>query len=54
MVLQDVQELYEILPNAQKFLVPYDVFAHLDFVWGKHANTLLYNEILSHMERYGK
>ncbi|XP_043528456.1 lipase 3-like, partial [Frieseomelitta varia] len=30
--VQDVLELYEMLPNAQKFLLPCDVFAHLDFV----------------------
>ena len=54
MVLQDVLELYEMLPNAQKFLIPCDVFAHLDFVWGKNVNTLLYNDILSLMERYRK
>lgn len=39
MVLQGVLELYEILPNAQKFLVPCDVFVHFDFVWGEHVNT---------------
>ena len=54
MVLQDVLKLYKILPNAQKFLVPCDSFAHLDFVWGKDANTLLYNEIICLIERYRK
>ncbi|KOX72949.1 Lipase 3 [Melipona quadrifasciata] len=47
--VQDVLELYEVLPNAQKFLVQYDLFAHLDFVWGEDANTLVYNEVLSLM-----
>ncbi|CAD1469444.1 unnamed protein product, partial [Heterotrigona itama] len=48
----NVQQLYEILPNAEKFLMPCDTFAHVDFVWGKHVNTLLYNKILNLMERY--
>ncbi|KOX72951.1 Lipase 3 [Melipona quadrifasciata] len=47
--VQDVLELYEVLPNAQKLLVQYDLFAHLDFVWGEDANTLVYNEVLSLM-----
>ncbi|CAD1468417.1 unnamed protein product, partial [Heterotrigona itama] len=50
--VQDIQQLYEILPNAEKFLMPCDTFAHVDFVWGKHVNTLLYNKILNLMERY--
>ncbi|KOX67654.1 Lipase 3 [Melipona quadrifasciata] len=52
--VQDLRKLYEILPNAQKFLIPCDNFAHLDFVWGKYANTLVHNRILSLMERYRK
>ncbi|KAK1138160.1 hypothetical protein K0M31_002641 [Melipona bicolor] len=47
-------ELYETLPNVEKFLVPSDVFAHVDFLWGEDANTLVYDKILSVMERYRK
>ncbi|KAK1138162.1 hypothetical protein K0M31_020463 [Melipona bicolor] len=50
--VEDVLELYETLPNVEKFLIPCDVFAHLDFVWGKDVNSLVYDKILSVMERY--
>lgn len=50
--LQDLNELYELLPNAKKFLVPYESFTHLDFLWGKHANVWVYNKILGLMARH--
>ncbi|KAK1135588.1 hypothetical protein K0M31_000177 [Melipona bicolor] len=52
--VEDVLQLYETLPNVEKFLVPYDFFAHGDFVWGEDVNTLVYDKILSVMERYRK
>ncbi|KOX71607.1 Lipase 3 [Melipona quadrifasciata] len=52
--VEDVLELYETLPDVEKFLVPRDVFAHLDFMWGEDANTLVYDKILSLMKRYRK
>ena len=52
MILQDIQELYEKLPNGQKSLIEIDTYAHLDFLWGKNVNTLVYDEILNFMERY--
>ena len=52
MVLQGVQELYEKLPNGQKFLIQIDNFAHLDFLWGNNVNTLVYNKILNFMEEH--
>lgn len=52
--LQDLHELYRALPNAQKFLVPSDIFGHTDFLWGKHANVWIYNKILSLMENHKK
>ncbi|XP_076303832.1 lipase 3 [Lasioglossum baleicum] len=51
---KDVRKLYEQLPNAQSFLVPHKEFSHLDFVWGKDVDTLLYNRILSRMEVHRK
>ena len=54
MALQDVQELYEKLPNGQKSLIPIDTYAHLDFVWGNNVNILVYNEILNFMEQHRK
>ncbi|PBC29636.1 Lipase [Apis cerana cerana] len=38
--VEDLNDLYKALPNAQKFLVPSNTFAHLDFVWGKHVDVL--------------
>ncbi|KAF3426648.1 hypothetical protein E2986_10921 [Frieseomelitta varia] len=52
--VQNLYQLHEALPNAQKFLVPSNDFAHLDFVWGKHADIWVYNKILSLMERHRK
>ncbi|XP_043602568.1 lipase 3-like [Bombus pyrosoma] len=52
--IQDLHQLYRALPNAQKFLVPSDVFGHTDFLWGKHADVWIYNEILSLMEKHKK
>ncbi|CAL7942702.1 unnamed protein product [Xylocopa violacea] len=49
---QDTHELYNALPNAQMFLVMSKYFTHLDFVWGKHANVWVYNQILSLMDRH--
>lgn len=53
-LLQDLHQLYRALPNAQKFLVPSDIFGHTDFLWGKHANVWIYNKILSLMENHKK
>ncbi|XP_043796542.1 lipase 3-like [Apis laboriosa] len=52
--VEDLNDLYKALPNAQKFLVPSKTFAHLDFVWGKHVDVLVYNQIFAFMERYKK
>lgn len=52
--LQDLHQLYRALPNAQKFLVPSDSFGHTDFLWGKHVDGWVYNEILSLMENHKK
>lgn len=50
---QDVESLYKELGNpVAKIRVPLDEFNHLDFLWGKDANTLLYEKILSFMSRY--
>lgn len=52
--LQDLHQLYRALPNAQKLLVPSDSFGHIDFLWGKHVDAWVYNEILSLMENHKK
>ncbi|XP_076683518.1 lipase 3-like isoform X1 [Andrena cerasifolii] len=50
--VKDLYQLYKALPNAQKFLVPATAFTHLDFVWSKRTDTLVYNKILSLMQRH--
>lgn len=46
----DVQILTEKLPNViKKYLVPHKQFNHIDFLWGKDAPTLVYDEILKTM-----
>ncbi|XP_053990411.1 lipase 3-like [Hylaeus volcanicus] len=50
--VKDLEQLYETLPNAQKFLVPYKWFAHLDFLWGMQAKNLVYDGILNLMTQY--
>ncbi|OAD58579.1 Lipase 3 [Eufriesea mexicana] len=50
--VEDLHQLYDLLPTAQKFLVPYKCFTHLDFLWSKHVNVWVYDKILSLMERH--
>ncbi|XP_033337986.2 lipase 3 [Megalopta genalis] len=50
----DVRRLSKELPNAQRYLVPYQHFSHIDFVWGKDVDTLLYNRVLNRMEVHRK
>lgn len=52
-VPKDVERLYKELGNPiGKFKVPNDKFAHLDFVWAKDGKRLVYDKIVSLMERY--
>ncbi|KAL0273130.1 UNVERIFIED_CONTAM: hypothetical protein PYX00_005877 [Menopon gallinae] len=47
----DVQHFYEQLKNKiGKFLVKYPGFNHLDFVWGKDAKTLVYDQMIKIMK----
>ena len=52
MILQDIRELFEVLPNGQKFLIPVNTYAHVDFLWGSNVNILVYNKILNFMEQH--
>ena len=54
MILQDIQELYEKLPNGQKSLIPADTYAHLDFLWGNNVNNLVYDKVLNFMEQHSE
>jgi lysosomal acid lipase/cholesteryl ester hydrolase len=45
--------LTTVLPNlVSDYLVPFDDWNHLDYLWGIDADTLLYPEILKNMETY--
>ena len=48
-----MESLYSQLGNSVgKFRIPLSEFNHLDFLWGKDADTLVYEKILSLMSRY--
>lgn len=49
--VKDVDELAAKLGNALKFRVPDAKFNHLDFTYATDADTLLYNRVLSIIER---
>jgi hypothetical protein len=41
------------LPNlVSDYLVPFDMWNHLDYLWGIDADTLLYPEVLMNMEKF--
>ncbi|XP_032677319.1 lipase 3-like [Odontomachus brunneus] len=51
--VRDVDQLYNELGKPfAKFRVPHDGFNHLDYMWAKDVNTLLYDKILSLMTRF--
>ncbi|XP_033218381.1 lipase 3-like [Belonocnema kinseyi] len=53
--IKDVESLYKELGNpVAKIRVPLNEFNHLDFLWAKDANTLLYEKILGFMSLYEK
>jgi hypothetical protein len=53
--LQDVKKLKSKLGSVVKSFnkVAYKKFNHFDFVWGKDADTLVYDTILKEMKQYG-
>lgn len=51
-VPSDIEKLRKQLPNVIKhYLVPYELFNHADFVLGKDASHLVYNEIVKTIKR---
>ncbi|XP_047122127.1 lipase 3-like [Schistocerca piceifrons] len=51
--VKDVDRLYDKLPNCiGRFLVSLDSFNHLDYVWAIHAKELVYDKVISLMNRY--
>ena len=50
---QDVDRLTSRLPNlVRNYLVPFEEWNHLDFLWGNDAKNILYPEILRNMEDF--
>jgi hypothetical protein len=37
---------------VRNYLVPYELWNHLDFLWGKDACKILYPEVLRNMEDF--
>ena len=50
---QDVLRYLTKLPNNfATYEVPFDLWNHLDYLWGIDAKTILYPEIIKNMEAY--
>ncbi|KAL7294167.1 hypothetical protein TKK_0012190 [Trichogramma kaykai] len=50
--VSDVKRLSNVLPNLQKkFLVSYEYFNHIDFLWSKHVKELVYDKIIKDMSQ---
>lgn len=51
--VSDVRKLRDNLPNmALDYLVPFEKWAHLDFIWGTEAKKYVYDEVLKQMLTY--
>lgn len=51
--VSDVRKLRDELPNmALDYLVPFEKWAHLDFIWGTEARKYVYDEVLKQMQSY--
>ncbi|KAL3266879.1 hypothetical protein HHI36_011030 [Cryptolaemus montrouzieri] len=49
---QDVEILLGKLPNAKGRIVPSEYFSHLDFLWGNHVRSELYDYVLEEILNY--
>nr|XP_034185020.1 lipase 3-like [Osmia lignaria] len=49
---KDSIRLSEVVPSAEKLLIPNKDYAHLDFVWGNNVDSLVYNKIFSLLKQY--
>ncbi|XP_066262115.1 lipase 3-like [Euwallacea similis] len=53
--VEDAEKLLGELPNvADSFLVEFEKFSHLDFIGAKDVKTLLYDRVLSVIQKYAK
>lgn len=53
--LRDVQILISKLPNViDIYRVPYPKFNHMDFLFAKNANTLVYSKIIEYIKQYNR
>ncbi|XP_075151059.1 lipase 3-like [Haematobia irritans] len=51
--LKDVGQLIKELPNVKlDYVVPFDKWAHLDFIWGTQAKLYVYDKIMEYMKKY--
>lgn len=51
--LRDVRQLRDELPNvALDYLVPFDKWAHLDFIWGTEAKKYVYDIVLQKLTEF--
>lgn len=51
---QDVQQLFDKVPmKLGKFRVALPSFNHLDFLWGKSAKKLVFDDVLAVLARFG-
>jgi lysosomal acid lipase/cholesteryl ester hydrolase len=47
--------LTQALPNlVADYLVPYETWNHLDYLWGIDANTLVYPTLMKNMEKFAE
>ncbi|XP_072753605.1 lipase 3 isoform X2 [Anoplolepis gracilipes] len=49
----DIQKLVNKLPNVIEVKkIPYEKFNHIDYLWGRDAKTLLYNQIIMMLKKF--
>jgi len=52
-MFQNVNKVFNALPKViGKFRVPLKTFNHLDFMWGKDANSLVFRDVITIMKNY--
>lgn len=51
--IENVYELRDVLPNIiRDYLVPFDQFNHLDFIWAKDVKSLVNNDVVDVLNKY--